>query len=150
MGNRDAGKKICLFLEKKLALFSQYQSITMRMKETVINNEEAKVAEFVDKRQDCINQIDKMDRSIKKTITECGNPFQNVCSKFRGTMNGYLQHIKAIMESVSLLDREVLVLVAERKETAQTELLRRQNMRKAVNGYTNGVGGYARFLDTKK
>ena len=150
MGNRDAGKKICWFLEKKLALFRQYQSITMRMKETMINNGETGVAELVNKRQDCINKINKIDRSMEKTIRECGHPFQNVYIKFRGSIDRYLQHIKDIMESVYPMDRKIMVWVAEEKENFKTELLRRQNIRKAVKGYRNDVGCYARFLDTRK
>ena len=150
MGNIDAGKKICLFLEKKLALFSQYQSITMRMKETIINNEEAGIMDFVNKRQDCINKISKIDRLMEKTIKECGNQFQNIYSKFRGSMDGHIQNIRGIMEQVAPIDREMMVRVSEEKETVKTELLRRQNIRKAVKGYRNDVGCYARFLDTRK
>jgi hypothetical protein len=150
MQNTDEGKKISSFLGKKLALFKQYLSITERMKETIISDAENNIVGFVNKRQDCINKINKIDRSIEKMVKTSDCRFQNISSKFKGSLDGYVHDIKGVMEEMVPIEKEMMRMVAEEKESVKTEILRRQNARNAISGYRNNARHSAKFLDTKK
>jgi hypothetical protein len=47
MENTDEEKEVCSFLEKKLALFNQYLSITKRLKETLRDKEASSLGVFI-------------------------------------------------------------------------------------------------------
>lgn len=150
MKNMDEGKKICSFLEKKLALFSQYLSITERMRETIINNKEDNLAGFFKQRQDYMNKIDKIDRSIEETVKAYGEHFKYVSNQLRGSIDSYIQYIRRVMDALAPIEREVMVMVKAESERVKMDLLRRRNVRNAVKGYRNDARYSARFLDTRK
>lgn len=150
MKNTDAEKKICSFLEKKRAIFSQYLSVTNKVKEVIENKDEKNIERLLAKRQDCIHKINKIDGSIEKIVRESAIQIQYISVKIKGLIDSHVKRIKNIMETVAPLDREILVMVKEECEEIKTDLLMRQNVRQAVRGYRNDIKDTPRFLDTRK
>lgn len=143
MKNINTGKEICLFIEKKIALFNRYLSITKRMKQTLNNKEPGNLGGLVSERQDCIDKIEKINLSMEK-IVNAGS------AKFKGLIDGYLKDIKNITETIAPIDSELMVKVREEGESIKTELLKMRNVRQASQGYRNEGRYSPRFLDTRR
>jgi len=149
MKNEDAEKEVCSFLEKKLALFDQYLSITKRMKEIPLRDKEASSLEvFISERQGCIKRIERIDLSMEKIIKAGSNKLYHISDRLKGLIDSFITDIKGIMEKTDLIDRELMVMVQEEGESIKTELLRMQNVRLAARGYKEEKTYSPRFLDT--
>ena len=150
MKNPDAGREMCSFLQKKLALFNQYLSITKRMKETLQDKEAGNLGVFISERQSCITKIERIDGSMEKIIKGGSDKLCHISDKCRGLIDGHLKNIKGIMEEIDLIDRELMVMVKEEGEDIKTELLKLRNIRQAAKGYKRQVEFSPRYLDTKR
>jgi len=148
MENIDPEKEVCSFFEKKLALFNRYLSITKRMKETLRDKKAGNPGVFISERQDCIGKIEKIDSSIEKIIKASTDKLNHISDKFKGLIDSYLSSIKSIMETVDLIDRELMVMVKEEGESIKKELLRMRNVRQVARGYKKEKRYSPRFLDT--
>ena len=143
-------KNICFFLEKKIALFSQYLSLTRQMEETLRRKEEITLGNLIAQRRDCAQKIDKIDRHLKTTVGPGSEPSNFFPENLKKIVDGYLQTLKSLMETLEPLDRAVTVLAKQESEHLKTELLKRQTVRVAAKGYTRSIGHPARFLDTRR
>jgi len=150
MKNVNTGKEICSVLEKKLALFKRYLSVTKRMKETLKDKEASNLGGLVSERQDCINKIDGISLSMEKIVKANSEKYHIASDKFRGLIEGYLKSIRNIMETIAPIDREMAVLVREEGESIKSELLKMRNVRQASQGYKNEGTYSPRFLDMKR
>ncbi|MDY7036403.1 MAG: hypothetical protein SV375_09630 [Thermodesulfobacteriota bacterium] len=138
MKDIDTNKKLCSFIESKLALFKSYLSITRGMKETLGNKKVDNLGDLILKRQDCIQRIEKVDLSIDQIIRGGGQKL----------IDSNLTNLRDIMKTVDLMDRELIVMIKEECEGIKTETLKMQNVRQAARGY-KGAGRYApMFLNT--
>ena len=145
MQDINKGKEICSFLQKKLALFSQYLSITKRMKEALNDKETSNIGASISERQDCINKIERIDASIERIVKEGSGKGDG---GGEGLIDSYMSRIKSIMETIDLMDKELTVMVKEESETIKTELLNIRNVRHAARGYKKIERFSPRFLDT--
>ena len=151
MENKYEEKEICTFLEKKLASFKQYLSITEKMKEALRNKEEhGSLGGLISRRQGCIHKIEKLDLSIDKIIEMGSVGISRISQKYKGVIDSYLPTLKDIMVKVDIMDRELVKIVAEQGEGIKTELLKIRNMRQAARGYKTKRRYPAKFLDTRK
>ena len=148
MKDKDAGKEICSFLEKKLVFFKQYLSITKRMKETFKKKEPSSPEAFISERQACITKIQKIDASLEKIMGNSSDKLHDISEKCKGMIDGYLRSLKNIMETVDLIDRELIVVVRAEGENIKGELLKLQDVRQAAKGYRDRMKSTPRFLDT--
>ncbi len=148
MKDTDAEKEVCSFLEKKLALFNQYLSITKRMREAFRDKEASSLGIFISERQGCIKRIERIDLSMEKIIKAGSNKLYHISDRFKGLIDTYITDIKGIMEKADLIDRELMVMVKEEGEGIKTELLKMHNVRQAANSYKKEKGYSPRFLDT--
>lgn len=149
MQDIESNKIICSFLEKKVALFNQYLSITERMKETLRNKEESKLEGFLSKRQDCISKIERIDLSIKKIVKAGLSNLANISNRYKMVIDSYIADIRSIMTTVDLMDRELMVIINTESRSLKTGLLRFQHSKQAARGYKPKVGYSSRFLDIK-
>ncbi len=147
MKDKDAGKKICSFLEKKVVFFKQYLSITKRMKETFKKKEPSSPETFISERQACINKIQKIDASLEKIMGNSSDKLHDISEKCKGMIDSYLRSLKNIMETVDLIDRELIVVVRGEGENIKGELLKLQDVRQAAKGYRDKMKSTPRFLD---
>ena len=144
----DPEREVCSFLEKKLTLINRYLSITKRMKETLRDKGASNPGVFISERQDCINKVKKIDSSIEKIIKASTDKLNYISDKFKGLIHSYLSSIKSIMETIDLIDRELMVMVKEEGEDIKKELLRIRNVRQVTRGYKKEKRYSPRFLDT--
>jgi len=148
MKERGLGKEICSFLEKKLVFFNQYLLMTNQIKEACALNKEEYPGALLSQRQACIYKIERIDKSIRRIVGEDPVRLDRLSEKCKTMINGYLKKLKTIMETVDLVDRELLnALQAERKDM-KGELLKVQDMRHAAQGYKSRREFTPRFLDT--
>ena len=120
MKNIDASREICSFLEKKVALFSRYLSLTERMNEA-LGEDDKDLKDLISKRQGCMEKIEKIDMSMQQAVGADPDKHNLIPPKFKGLISSYFQKLKSIMEKVELLFWFVLLhifashLVAYRK-----------------------------------
>jgi len=148
MKDMDLEKEICSLLEKKRVFFDQYLSITERMKERLVDEKEGDPRASISQRQACINKIQKIDASLEKIMGNSSDKLHNVSEKCKGMIDGYLRSLKTIMETVDLIDRELIVMVGAEGENIKGELLKLQDVRQAARGYHDKIKSAPRFLDT--
>ena len=141
-------KKMCFFLEKKLALFDRYLSITKRMKKALKDKEAVNPGIFISERQNCINEIEKVDASIENIINTSTDKMNNIRDKFSELINTYLSSIKSIMKTVDLIDRKLMVMVEDECQSKKKELLNMRNFQQGTRGYKKETRYTPRFLDT--
>ena len=145
MKDINTGKEICSILEKKLSLFKKYLAVTERMKKSLKNRKESNLGGLVSERQDCINKIDKINTpTLPSPLKGEG------LGGGEGLIEGYLNNIRNIMETIAPIDREMSVMVREEGESIKNELLKMRNVRQASQGYKNGGTYSPRFLDMKR
>ena len=148
---RDVEKEMCLFLEKKLDKFREYQSVTEKMRQAICGNDEHnKLSGLINKRQRCIAGIERINSSLERIIRDSSKKLTNISKKYKALIDKYLLSIKEIMIQVDLMDKELVTIVAEQGEGLKTELFKIQNMRQANRGY-QGMKRYPpKFLDTRR
>lgn len=148
---KDVEKEFCMFLEKKLAQFKQYQSVTEKMKHVACGKgKNTELSGLISKRQSCIGAIEKVNASLEKIIKKGSTGLSHIPKKYKMLIDSYMASIKDVMTQVDLMDKELVAIVAEQRDDIKTELLRMRNMRQAARRYNSGVKYHARFLDTKR
>jgi hypothetical protein len=151
MKDLEKEKEMCNFLEKKLDQFTEYQSVTEKMKQTVCNNDENnELSGLIHRRQNCINAIEKINSSIEKIMKSGSIKFSSISKKYKGLVESCLSNIKGIMIQVELMDKELVTIVSERSEDIKSELLKMRNKRQAARGYQTITRYPAKFLDTRR
>ena len=170
---KDAVKEICSLLEKKLALFKQYLSITEQLKESIGNKEDGDLGALLSERQGCIKEIEGIDLSMEKVVKA---NFDRVCQISdqvnthtqthplacdelsrvegggedggEGLIDSYLMKIKRIMEAIDPIDGELVVMVKEEGERIKREILKMRDVQRVARGYRRAKGVFPRFLNT--
>ena len=146
----DIGREICSLLEKKLALFNQYLSITKRMRDALIDNSAEDPRPFISKRQACIANIGRVDASAEKILEKRSDRLHHISGKCRASIDGYLKHLRSIMGTADLMDRELMGMVKEQSEDIKSDLVELQKVRQAARGYGDRMKSPPRFLDTTR
>jgi len=151
MKDLEKEKEMCTYLERKLDKFKEYQSVTEKMKQTVYGNDEKnELPGLIQRRQKCINAIEKINSSIEKIMKSGSIKFSSISKKYKGMVESCLSNIKDIMMHVELMDKELVTVVSERSESIKTELLKMRNKRQAARGYQTIMRYPAKFLDTRR
>jgi hypothetical protein len=144
-------KEMCIFLEKKLDKFKEYQSITDKIKQNVCSRDEKnELSSLINRRQRCINAIEKINSSMAKIVKNSSIKFSHMSKKYKSLVESCLSNIKDVMIQVDLMDRELVNVVSEQSESLKTEILKMQNMRQAAKGYQTVKRYSAKFLDTRR
>jgi len=144
-------KEYCMFLEKKLVQFKQYQSFTEKMKHIMCNREKNKeISALILTRQSCISAIEKINASMEKIFKKGSAGLSGIQKQYKSLIDGYMVSIKDIMLQIDLMDRELVAISAEQRDGIKTELLKIRNTRQAAKGYKSNMRYPARFLDTRR
>jgi hypothetical protein len=117
-------KYICLFLEQKIALMTQYLSITRTMKDSFVREKEIILEGLLAKRQDYIDKIEKIDLSLKKIGILSVEELSRISRELKGKANSNLQRIKCLADQIAPLDAEVIVMVREESRGIKEELIK--------------------------
>ena len=141
---------MCGLLEKKLIFIDQYVSITKRMRGTLEDKTVTNPESFVSQRQACIHKIQKIDAAIGAIRAKDSDKLRQVPGKLRGTISGYLEEIRDLVETAHLIDKEVIAMVKAGKDKVKTELLGIQEVRRVAKGYREEREMPPRFLDTRR
>ena len=148
---RDVEKEMCTLLEKKLEKFIEYQSVTEKMKKTVCDKDENnELPGLINRRQKCINAIEKINSSMDNIIKNGSVKFSCISKNYKGFVERCLSNIKDVMIQVDLMDKELVTIVSERGERIKTDLLKMRDKRQATRGYQTITRYPAKFLDTRR
>jgi hypothetical protein len=148
---KDIEQEYCMFLEKKLVQFKQYQSFTEKMRHVMCGKEKNKeISVLISKRQTCIGAIEKINATLEKIVKRGSAGLSGIQKKYKSLIDSYMSGIKDIMLQIDLMDRELVAIVAEQRDDVRAELLKMRNMRQAARGYKSCVKNPARFLDTRR
>jgi hypothetical protein len=151
MKDVNEGEEICNYLDRKLAHFKQYLSITEKMKQAFGNKEDiSNFGSLVSRRQGLVNKIESIDMSIGKILKKGSRKLSRVSNKYKCIIDGYLSKIRDIMTTVDLMDKEIMVMVTQERQGIKTEVLKMRNFKEAARGYRGSSGYTARFLDTRR
>jgi hypothetical protein len=148
---KDIEKEYYMFLEKKLAQFKQYQSVTEKMKQVMDDKEKNKeISALISTRQSCISAIEKINTSMAQIIQKGSAGLSGISKKYKRIIDSYMSSIKDIMVQIDFMDKELVAVFAEHRDCIKTELLKMRNMRHATKGYQSDMKYPARFLDTRR
>ena len=151
MKDVNEGEEICTFLERKLAHFKQYLSITEKMKQAFGNKEDiSNLGSLISRRQGLVHKIERIDMSIGKVLKKGSRKLSRISNKYKDMIDGYLIKIRDVMTTVDLMDKEIMVMVTHEGQGIKTEVLKMRNFREAARGYRGSSGYTARFLDTRR
>ena len=129
---------------------TQYLSITRTMKETFMLKKETSLVDLLSKRQDCINKIQKTDLSVQKIMNTGTEELSRISGDLKNSLDGYQHSIKSLLELISPVDDEVMVMVKEESRGIKAELLKINNARQGAKGYgTRGMYN-PRYLDARR
>jgi len=129
-----------------LSLFQSYLSVTKRIKEAFVDEDQGNPGGFIVERQGLIDRIEKIDTSMEKVI-EGGEP-QTGFGGDRETIETRLQEIKTLMETVKPMDEEMIAMVRGEEQQAKRSLLKMRSTRQAVSGYQRMGKSSPKFFDT--
>lgn len=147
----DLEKKYCMFLEKKLVQFKQYQSFTEKMLHAVFNKDKNKaISGLISRRQTCIGAIEKINASMEKIFKKGSDGLSGIQKQYKSLIDGYMSSIKDIMIQIDFMDKELVAVVAEQRDGLRAELLKMRNGRQAARGYQSYMRYPAKFLDTRR
>ena len=141
---------MCSLLEKKLALFNRYVSITKRMKDAFIDNGLQDPRPLISKRQACIASIGRVDVLVDKILERSSDWPHLISAKCRASIAGYLKHLTSVMVTVDQMDREVMGMFKEQSEDIKSELVELHKVGQAAKGYGDKMKAPPRFLDTTR
>ncbi len=128
MNSTDEEKKFGLLLEKKIFFAAQYLSATKEMKEALMLGKEKNIMTLLSKRQDCINKIKKIDRSIQNIISSASDRFGEI-------FNNYLDHIKILFEQIVPIDENMMLVIKAESKSIKEDLLKMNSVKHAAKGY---------------
>jgi len=144
-------EEICTFLDRKLAHFKQYLSITEKMKQAFGNKEEINnISGLISRRQGLVNKIKSIDMVIGKILKKGSRKLSRNSNKYKDMIDSYLIKIRDVMTTVEFMDKEIMVMVKQEGQGIKTEVLKMRNFKKAARGYRGSSGYTARFLDTRR
>jgi hypothetical protein len=146
----DAEKEIFTFLERKLGFFSQYLSVTERMKAALEKKEAGNLGSLISKRQDLIHKIEINDVSMQRLVQSIPDRYHLLSGKFKSFIDNHLKTLKNVMEAVEPLDRELMAVVKQEGECIKTNLLGMRKVQQAAKGYGSNLRHPPRFLDTRR
>jgi len=149
MQSQEIIKEIDSFWERKRILFNRYLTLTQRLKAGLEGENSIHPDGLLSQRQDCIHNIQKIDRSIAKNIKAGVTKFGSISKQVKRLIESYQQDLKMIMQAVVLEDQELMVCVQTERERIKTEILRMKHGRRATTGYRQNVRHAPRFLDTR-
>jgi hypothetical protein len=148
---KDIEKEYCMFLEKKLVQFKQYQSVTEKMKHIMDDKEKNKeISALISTRQSCISAIEKINAAMAQIIQKGSGGLSCISQKYKRIIDSYMSSIKDIMVQIDFMDRELVAVFAEHRDGIKAELLKMRNMRHAARGYQSDMKYPARFLDMRR
>ena len=148
---KEIEKEYCMFLEKKLMQFKQYQTFTEKMRHIMCSKEKNKdISGLISKRQSCIGAIEKINASLEKIVKKGSAGFSDIQKQYKNMIDSYMSRIKDIMIQIDLMDKELVAVTVEQSNGIKTELLKMQNMRRATKSYKAYKNCPARFLDTRR
>jgi hypothetical protein len=143
----DQYNYICLYLEKKVSLMTQYLSITRNLKDSFAQEKEINLEGLLAKRQDCIDKMEKMDLSLKKISRQGAEELSRISRELNGKLGGYLQRIKGLVEQIAPMDAEVMAMVREESRGIKEELTKMKQVRQAAKGYGSRESHIPRYVD---
>jgi len=150
MKNIDTKKEICSFLEQKISLFSQYLSVTERMKAALENNEAGNLGSLISKRQDLIDKIETNDKNLQRFVRSISAGYDLISAKFKDLIDNYLKTITNVMKTIEPLDTDLMAVIKHEGERVKTDLLGIRKIRQAAKGYGGNRIHPPRFLDTRR
>jgi small-conductance mechanosensitive channel len=143
----DQYNHICLYLEKKVSLMTQYLSITRNLKDSFAQEKEINLEGLLAKRQDCIDKMEKMDLSLKKISRQGAEELSRISRELNGKLGGYLQRIKGLVEQIAPMDAEVMAMVREESRDIREELTKMKQAKQAAKEYGSRESHIPRYVD---
>ena len=149
MNEINIKETLCDCLEKKLAIFQHYLSITKQMKHSIEETKEKQLRRQILERQYCIKKIRNIDESIKKILSKTQSKTSFNSHIYNGSVRHYINKIQEIIETITPLDKELRTQVNSECNDLKTALLRIQHTRKAARGYGKKTEYSPRLIDAR-
>ena len=140
--------KMAPFWEQKLGLCQRYLKLTHKLKAAVSAADVKAMSEFAEKRRQCADQIDGVDRAITRYRDPVTGLWRGATEKLNGRIARYHDAISTILRSVAGLERELMPVAVGTQQRLKSELLNKRHARKATQRYYGGGVQAPRFIDT--
>jgi uncharacterized coiled-coil DUF342 family protein len=138
-------------LEKKLAAFQDFLSVTVSLKKISGINDMDQIGKLLEKRDHYINAIDEIDGRIDTLRGNASSIASMASDEMREKINVIIQAIKKTAEKAQSLNKDVVAPLVIQHDTLRKQLSTTNHSRDGVKGYIRKEYGknQPRFLDTK-
>jgi uncharacterized coiled-coil DUF342 family protein len=142
---------LCDLLEKKLAAFQDFLSVTVSLKEISGTNDMDQISKLLKKRDHYINAIDEIDERIDTLRGNTSSIISIASDEMREKITIIIQAIKKTAEKAKSLNKEIEAPLVIQHDTLRRQILTTNHARDGVKGYIRKEYGknQPRFLDTK-
>lgn len=144
--------KLCDLLEQKLDVFKGFLSATMSLKELSESDSDMEnIVLFIDKRQNCINTIDKIDREVNGIIKKRPPLISSLPGKDRESIKAFINAINDTASKAAHVNREIEMMLRLSHVDIKNRLKKAGHTRNGVKGYAskNYEKHVPRFLDVR-
>jgi len=138
-------------LEKKLAAFQDFLSVTVSLKEISGISDMDQIGKLLEKRGHYINAIDAIDGQIDTLRGNTSSITSMVSDKMREKITIIIQAIKKTAEKAQSLNKDIEAPLVIQHDALQKQLSTTNHARDGIKGYVLKEYGknQPRFLDTK-
>jgi hypothetical protein len=149
--NMESKNELNSYLEEKVALLKSYALITDEMQEYLQKGELNGIWIRLSRREEIAQKIEKIDSSLKKTMSAMQHEGPETTAKLRGTVGTHHRRAKEILEQIALKEADLIPLMREESEELKQELIRMRGARHAAASYYHKPKVFSpRFLDARK
>ena len=134
-------------LAEKICLLTDYRDTTLRMKAVLGPNNDSLLQGCIRKRQQLINRIEKIDKSILG-LNPGDKPEGISGDKIGDEIVTQLGNLEKLLDDISELDNHCIDLAQAERNILKDEILRYQQKRQLSKGYRFSGVAPAKFVDT--
>jgi len=146
----EISKKCCARLREKIRLLHSYKLATDKIKDALESRDVTLLGGHLKERQGIMVKVNRIDKEIEKCLQANGFSVEKLSEKAKDLVGGYLDQIKAALESISGPDKKCLELARSGHDNIKSEILQLQRVRRVARGYRPTPCHPPRFLDMKR
>ena len=144
----DNPSGLCGLLEQKIAIFKDFMSATISLKEMIeLHNVEA-VEMIIARRRDYTSFIDRLDRAIHRLREENPSYVAKITPDTRKRIKSLTRILENVISKILQLNQDCDLMVKDELDRLRNDLSGLGHSRNWFKGY-GGKSGEPRFLDVK-
>jgi hypothetical protein len=127
--------QIVEYLRKELVLYESVYKLTMRQRESVVDNDTDMLMGILNQKQKYIQRIDIIQRDLVAATRQWPQIRDRIAQTRRDLINMLTDKVKARLSDIIILEKENMGLVQSRKEALEVRMQRNHAGKDTINHY---------------